>query len=167
MEENKKAFYAVTFSGHTFEIVVRDDKKMEIDDPKIGEKKVFYRITLNPRFVCLIKKDGERYTYKGKSGPGTANELICDYVIDKDLFEELKQNEMIRYSEDMYFLYGFNKYEPDDKKDYYLKQASDYDHGVHSPFKHQKYKGEEYILPYQKLGDFNGRHKKLAKIRKV
>lgn len=42
------------------------------------------------------------------SNNGEDSQLIDNYDIDEDLFDYLKQNGMIRYSNDMAYLYGFN-----------------------------------------------------------
>ena len=72
-------------------------------------------------------------------------QLIEDYDIEENLFAYLKANGMIRYSNDMAYLYGFeDKQGFDSEPNYY---------GVGSPFKWAKKKGP--ILSRQRKGQFN------------
>ena len=71
--------------------------------------------------------------------------LLEDYDIEENLFAYLKANGMIRYSNDMAYLYGFeDKQGFDSEPNYY---------GVGSPFKWAKKKGP--ILSRQRKGQFN------------
>lgn len=134
-------FYATSFDGNVIEFIVFDDNT--IDCPTLGFSS-FNKIELKPRFV-LSGKDFY-YTYDvPASRYGENSQLIGNYDIDEDLFKYLKQNEMIIYSNDMAYLYGFED-----------KQGYDSDpryYGVGSPYKRAKKKGP--ILVKQRKGQFN------------
>lgn len=135
-------FYATSFNDIVFEFIVFNDNTM--DCPTLGISS-FNRIELKPRFV-LSGKDFD-YTYDAKPNGkySSQQELIGDYDIDEELFDYMKQNEMIKYSTDMAYLYGFsdtNGYDSDPRH-----------YGVGSPYKWAKKKGP--ILVKQRKGQFN------------
>ena len=133
-------FYAKTFNDIVIEFIVFNDKT--IDCPMLGIKSIC-TIELKPRFT--LRGKGFYYTYDAKPNRKFDNysELICDYEIFDDLFAYLKQNNMIIYSTDMAYFYGFK-----DKDGYDNNQ-----YGVGSPYKWAKKKGP--ILEKQKKGQFN------------
>lgn len=138
-------FYATSFNDTTFEFVVFDDNTMDCPTLNLSS---FNRIELKPRFV-LSGKDFH-YTYDVKAeekyaSPAIPQELIGNYDIDEELFDYLKQNEMIKYSTDMAYLYGFS-----DTKGY---DSNPKHYGVRSPYKWAKKKGP--ILEKQRKGQFN------------
>ena len=87
-----------------------------IDCPTLGLQDYNY-IKLKPRFELHGHKvdeegnfyDFKSYTYDVKPKEKYKNplELIGNYDIDEELFDYLKQNGMIRSSNDMAYLYGF------------------------------------------------------------
>ena len=101
-------------------------------------------LELKPRFVMW--KDNKYYIYNAPAAYSYVDsQLIGNYDIDSDLFEYLKQNGMIMYSNDMAYLYNFedkNGYDSDPRHD-----------GVGSPYKWAKKKGP--ILVKQRRGQFN------------
>ena len=143
-------FNAVSFNEDVdLEFIVYDNKS--IDCPALGLED-YNRILLKPRFELIGFKqsngyflDLKRYVYDVKSKIKGENslDLIGRYDIDEDLFGYLKENEMIRYSNDMAYLYGFN-----DKSGY-----DDNRYGVSSPYKRAKKKGP--ILVKQRSGQLN------------
>ena len=143
-------FYAKSFNDIVFEFIVFDDNT--IDCPNLG---LYDSIELKPRFELRGHKtdeDGNFYDFKSyiydvKSKEKFKNplELIGEYDIDEELFDYLKQNEMIRYSTDMAYLYGFS-----DTKGY---DSNPGHNGVGSPYKWAKKKGP--ILERQRNGQFN------------
>lgn len=135
-------FYATSFNGISFEFIVFDDNTMDCPTLNISS---FSRIELKPRFVLSGKDFYYTYNAKGTQKYTSCPELIGNYDIDEELFDYLKQNGMIRYSNDMAYLYGFsdtNGYDSDPR--YY---------GVGSPYKWAKKKGP--ILVKQRKGQFN------------
>lgn len=134
-------FYATTFDENIIEFVVFNDNTM--DCPTLGIYS-FKMIELKPRFVMWDDKNYYNYEVPAAHYTETCK-LIKNYDIDEELFMYLKQNRMIRYSNDMAYLYGF-----EDKKGY----DSDPKHyGVGSPYKWAKKKGP--ILVKQRKGQFN------------
>ncbi len=133
-------FYAKSFDGLIIEFVVYDDNTMSCPTLDIDS---FISITLKPRFG--IRDEESYYEYNVAACHNDQCQLIEDYYIQEDLFDYLKENGMIRYSNDMAYLYGF-----EDKQGY----DSDPGHyGVGSPFKWAKKKGP--ILEKQRKGRFN------------
>lgn len=135
-------FYATSFNGISFEFIVFDDNTMDCPTLNLSS---FSRIELKPRFVLSGKDLYYTYDAKANTKYTSPQELIGNYDIDEDLFDYLKQNGMIRYSNDMAYLYGFsdtNGYDSDPR--YY---------GVGSPYKWAKKKGP--ILVKQRKGQFN------------
>lgn len=122
-----------------------------IDCPTLGLQD-YTSIELKPRFVLhghKVDKEGnfynfKSYTYDVKSKEKYKNplELIGNYDIDEELFDYLKQNEMIRYSNDMPYFYGFS-----DKNGY---DSDPRHYGVGSPYKWARKKGS--ILIKQRKG---------------
>lgn len=96
-------FYATSFDNNTFEFIVFDDNTM--DCPTLGVYS-FKRIELKPRFVMWDEKNYYKYNVPANRY-GEDSKLIGNYDIDENLFEYLKQHEMIRYSNDMAYLYEF------------------------------------------------------------
>ena len=74
-----------------------------MDCPAIGAEFI-YRIVIKPRFQLFSKK----FTYinPAKYG-GHIDGLIREYNISDDLFDYLVEHNMIMYSTDMAYLYGF------------------------------------------------------------
>lgn len=134
-------FYATSFDNNTFEFIVFDDNTM--DCPTLGIYS-FKRIELKPRFVMWDEKNYYKYNVPANRY-GEDSKLIGNYDIDENLFEYLKQHEMIRYSNDMAYLYGF-----EDKSGY---DSDPRHYGVGSPYKWAKKKGP--ILVKQRKGQFN------------
>lgn len=134
-------FYATSFDNNTFEFIVFNDNTM--DCPTLGVCS-FKKIELKPRFVMWDEKKYYKYNVPA-SNNGEDSQLIGNYDIDEDLFDYLKQNGMIRYSNDMAYLYGFN-----DKIGYDNYPRP---YGVGSPYKWAKKKGA--ILVKQRKGQFN------------
>ena len=145
-------FYATSFNDIVFEFIVFDDNT--IDCPNLGLYD-YTSIELKPRFELRGHKtdeegnfyDFKRYVYDAKPKEKFKNplELIREYDISEELFDYLKQNEMIRYSTDMAYLYGFS-----DTKGY---DSDPRHYGVGSPYKWAKKKGP--ILVKQREGKFN------------
>ncbi len=134
-------FYAKSFDENVIEFIVFDDNT--IDCPILGAYS-FKCIELKPRFVLWNEKNYYIYDVPA-SRDGANSKLIGNYEIDEELFESLKQKRMIRYSNDMAYLYGF-----EDKKGF--DSAPKY-YGVGSPYKWAKKKGP--ILVKQRKGQFN------------
>ena len=105
-------------SDIAFEFIVFDDNT--IDCPTLGLQDYNY-IELKPRFE------------------------LHGHKVDEELFDYLKQNGMIRYSNDMVYLYGFI-----DTKGY---DSNPRHYGVGSPYKWAKKKGP--ILVKQRKGQLN------------
>ena len=145
-------FYATSFNNNVIEFIVFNNNT--IDCPTLGLQD-YTSIELKPRFVLNGHKIDEEgnfydfkcYTYDVKSKEKFKNslELIGNYDIDEELFYYLKQNKMIRYSNDMAYLYGFS-----DTKGY---DSNPKHYGVGSPYKWAKKKGP--ILVKQKKGQLN------------
>lgn len=133
-------FYAKSFDGIVIEFIVYDDNTMSCPTLEIDS---FISITLKPRFGI---RDDENYSeYDVAACHNEQCQLIEDYDIEENLFAYLKANGMIRYSNDMAYLYGFeDKQGFDSEQNYY---------GVGSPFKWAKKKGP--ILSRQRKGQFN------------
>lgn len=129
-------FYAVRFDGQVYEFVVYNDYTM--DCPILGGKFI-YRIAIKPRFE-LFSRIGSCIN-PAKTG-GHTEGLIKDYIIDDELFDYLKSRNMIMYSIDMAYLYGFKNKEGYDKE---FKEKH--------PFKRAEKKGP--ILVKQKRGQYN------------
>ena len=134
-------FYATSFDGNIIEFIVFDDYTM--DCPTLNAYS-YKMIELKPRFI--LWNDEKYYKYNVPATYQHPNfQLISNYNIDKDLFIYLKQNRMIRYSQDMAYLYEFeDKNGYDSNPNYY---------GVSRPYKRAKKKGP--ILVKQKKGQFN------------
>ena len=134
-------FYATTFEGNIIEFIVFDDYTMDCPTLNVYSYKI---IELKPRFI--LWNDTKYYKYNVPATYQHPNsQLISNYNIDKNLFEYLKLNRMIRYSTDMAYLYGF-----EDKKGY---DSEPNHYGVSSPYKRAKKKGP--ILTKQKGAIFN------------
>ena len=134
-------FYATSFDDKVIEFVVNNDHT--IDCPTLHLYS-FQRMELKPRFVMWNEK--RYYTYNVPANHSSVqSQLIREYDIDDDLFQYLKDRDIIRYSNDMAYLYGFH-----DKKGY---DSDPRYYGVGSPYKWAKKKGP--ILVKQKQGQFN------------
>jgi len=134
-------FHAITFDESSIEFIAFDDNTIDCPILDINSIKM---IELKPRFklFCgdkIYKYDVTPFNY------GINPKLIGKYDIDKELFDYLKQNRMIKYSQDMAYLYDF-----EDKKGYDSEKRY---YGVPSPYKWAKKKGP--ILSKQKKGYFN------------
>lgn len=145
-------FYTTSFNDIVIEFIVFDDNT--IDCPTLGLQD-YNSIELKTKFELhghKIDKDGNFYDFKSytydvkpKEKFKNPQELIGNYDIDEKLFDYLKQNGMIRYSNDMAYLYGFNDtngYDSDPRH-----------YGVGSPYKWAKKK--ETILVKQRKGQLN------------
>ena len=130
--------FAITFNNEVFSFIVYDDNTM--DCPKLNITGI-KKLTIKPRFE--LSGDGFYYIYDAPVSKIVNPDLIGYYQIDKDLFPYLKDNNMIKYSIDMAYLYNFNDKDGYDKGKYCVK----------SPYKHAKFKGP--ILAKQKRGKFN------------
>lgn len=135
-------FYATSFDNQIIEFIVFNDNT--IDCPTLGINS-FNRIILKPRFVLVGEKLYYTYNARKKIGFNDSSDLIQKYDIDEELFDYLKQTDMIRYSNDMAYLYGF-----EDKNGY---DSDPRHYGVGSPYKWAKKKGP--ILVKQRRGQFN------------
>ena len=133
-------FYAKSFDEKEIEFIVYDDNTMACPNLNIES---FKKIELKPRF--RLAGDNLNYTYNVPANDSEKSMLIQEYDIDKNLFEYLKENEMIKYSTDMAYFYGF-----EDKSGYDSKIGH---YGVGSPYKWAKKKGP--ILVKQRKGQFN------------
>ncbi len=128
-------FYAISFDGDVIEFIVFDNNTM--DSPTLDIYN-FKRIELKPRFV--LWDDSKYYRYNVPSTHHGVNpKLIRKYDIDGYLFEYLKQNGMIMYSNDMALLYDFPDKEGFDSK----------------TRKGHQYKWTKHILEKQREGIFN------------
>lgn len=133
-------FYAYSFNGVTIEFIVYDDNTMSCPDLNIDS---FIRIQLKPRFII---NDGEHhFEYNVPACHQDECQLIEQYDIEQELFHYLKENQMICYSNDMAYFYGF-----EDKKGYDSELGC---YSVGSPFKWAKKKGS--VLVKQRKGQFN------------
>lgn len=103
----------------------------------------FTKIELKPRF--RIWNENSYYDYNVPATSFEESQLIGYYNIQDDLFFYLKEHSMIKYSNDMAYLYGFIDKCGYDSEEGYL--------GVGSPFKWAKKKGP--ILVKQRNGRFN------------
>ena len=135
-------FYATSFDGEIIEFIVFNDNT--IDCPTLGINS-FNRIILKPRFVLVGENLYYTYNARKKIGFNENSDLIQNYDIDEELFDYLKQEDMIRYSTDMAYLYGFS-----DTRGY---DSDPRHYGVGSPYKWAKKKGP--ILVKQRKGQFN------------
>ena len=143
MERNELGrFYATSFNNVVFEFIVFDDNT--IDCPTLGINSI-NRIELKPRFVLTGKDFYYTYNVKATQKYTSPQELIGNYDINEELFDYLKQNNMILYSTDMSYLYGFS-----DKNGYDSNKGF---YSVGSPYKWAKKKGP--ILVKQRKGQFN------------
>lgn len=134
-------FYAKSFDNNFIEFIVYDDNTMDCPTMNVYS---FIKLIIKPRFVMYDGKNDYEYNVSSKRY-GRNTKLIQDYDIDEELFQYLKNNEMIRYSNDMAYLYGFN-----DKKGFDSEPRY---YGVGSSFKRAKKKGP--ILVKQRNGQFN------------
>lgn len=133
-------FYAKSFNGVVIEFIVYDDNSMSCPALNVDS---FEKINLKPRFGI---KSGEQYfEYNVPACHYGECQLIENYDIEENLFEYLKENQMIKYSNDMAYFYGF-----EDKQGY---DSEPRHYGVGSPFKWAKKKGP--VLVKQKNGRFN------------
>ena len=138
-------FQAISFDGKVYDFIVYNDNTIDCLTLNILDVN---RIDLKPRFVLskIIKKDDKRIlrfwhlNVKSKNENGDS-QLIGNYSIDEDLFYYLKKRNMITYSTDMAYLYGFP-----DKDGFDWKR-----HSQGEPFK--RVKGP--VLEKQKNGCFN------------
>lgn len=129
-------FYATSFDESVYEFIVNSDAT--IDCPTIGAESA-YEILIKPRFELYSKKRCYRNSAKRD---GNIDCLIKNYDIDDNLFDYLREHNMITYSIDMAYLYDFN-----DKNGYDMR----FQNG--RPFKWAEKKGP--ILVKQKKGQYN------------
>ncbi len=143
MDKNKIGiFFGITFNNKVIEFVVFDNNTM--DCPTLGLKDCT-RMWIKPRFV--LYNDKFRYEYSSESDTKyqSSPALVANYYINDELFDYLKENGMISYSNDMAYLYNFK-----DKKGYDSREGY---YGVGSPYKRAKKRGP--ILVKQRRGEFN------------
>ena len=140
-------FQAISFDGKVYDFIVYNDNTIDCLTLKVLDVN---RIDLKPRFVLskIIKKDDKRilltkYLKVKQKNKDGVSQLIGNYSIDEDLFYYLKEHNMITYSTDMAYLYGFP-----DKDGFDWKR-----HSQGEPFKRARKKGP--ILVKQKDGYFN------------
>lgn len=136
-------FYGISFDSKIIEFIAYDDNTMSCPTLNID---TFVKIELKPRFR-LWNGENRYYIYDVPSYHYGPSQLIAKYHINGDLFAYLKENGMIKYSNDMAYLYGF-----EDKCGYDNSKNG----GVGSPYKWAKKKGA--ILTKQKNGDFNSKY---------
>jgi len=140
-------FQAISFDEKVYDFIVYNDNTIDCLTLNILDVN---RIDLKPRFVLIkfIKKDDKRilrirYLKVKQKNKDGVSQLIGNYSIDEDLFYYLKKHNMITYSTDMAYLYGF----PD-------KDGFDCEkHSQGEPFKRARKKGP--ILVKQRDGCFN------------
>lgn len=133
-------FYAISFDGVVIEFIVYADNTMSCPLLNVDS---FRKIDLKPRF--RIWDENRYYDYNVPASRFGESQLIGNYDIEDELFVYLKENSMIKYSNDMAYLYGFN-----DKCGY---DSEPRHYGVGSPYKWAKKKGP--ILVKQRKGQFN------------
>ncbi len=128
-------FYATTFDEKFYEFIVNDNDT--IDCPAFDVEGM-RRIVIKPRFELC---GGER-PFKNPARSDVKDDLIRDFDIDDDLFDYMREHNMIMYSTDMALLYDLK-----DKSGYdrYRKEGH--------PFKWAKKKGP--ILVRQRNGQFH------------
>lgn len=132
-------FSATSFDDKIFDFIVFTDNTIDCPTLNINSIK---RIELKPRFV--LRCEDSYYVYDAPANRKyTDSKLIAKYDIEDELFKHLKENDMIFYSVDMAYLYGFSDKDGYDKGKY----------GVGSPYKWAKKKGP--ILVKQKEGKYN------------
>ena len=140
-------FQAISFDEKVYDFIVYNDNTIDCLTLNILDVN---RIDLKPRFVLskIIKKDDKRIfrfwylNVKSKNENGDS-QLIRYYSIEEDLFYYMREHNMISYSTDMAYLYGFSDKDGFDKKR----------HSQGEPFKRARKKGP--ILVKQKNGNFN------------
>lgn len=128
-------FVATTFSDKDIVFVVYDNDIIECQTLDI--KKIRY-IDLKPRFE--LHSEVMHYTYDAPKKEGNDSELIKEFDIDNELMYYLQKKGMVKYSQDMAMLYGFDP-------------SKAYDRNGGYPFKRAVKKGP--ILTNQKKGYFN------------
>ena len=104
-------FQAISFDEKVYDFIVYNDNTIDCLTLKVLDVN---RIDLKPRFVLskIIKKDGKRilrirYLKVEQKNKDGVSQLIGNYNIDPELFYYLKEHNMITYSTDMAYLYGF------------------------------------------------------------
>lgn len=129
-------FYAIRFDEQVYEFIVYSDNT--IDCPSLGMEFI-RKVILSPRFDLWCKN----CDFTNPAPRGISDGLIKEYSIDDDLFNYLRENNMIKYSTDMAYLYDFPN-----KKGYdsYIRKES-------NPFKRAQKKGP--ILVKWKNGQYN------------
>lgn len=134
MREEIGRLYATTFDEQLYEFIVHNDNTM--DCPILGINFI-RKIIIKPRFVLILNE-----SYISPPKPNTIDGLIRNFDIEDDLFKYLKEQNMIRYSTDMAYLYDFND-----------KEGYDFEYYEGRPFKWAEKKGP--ILVRQKNGKYN------------
>ena len=129
-------FYAIRFDEKIYEFIVNNDKTM--DCPALRAKSV-NKIVIKPRFELFSENCS---CINPAEHGGNINGLIREYNINDDLFDYLRENNMIKYSTDMAYLYSFK-----DRIGYDQKYKKGH------PFKWAEKKGP--ILVKQKEGKYN------------
>lgn len=131
-------FYATTYGNVEYEFIVFDDATIEC--PQLYmiciEKAV-----LKPRLE-LIARFGNKFDIRNLGYENIKEELVKEFKIDDNLFDFLKENELITYSTDMAYLYNFK-----DKEGFDIKRKGG------RPFKWAEKKGP--VLTKQKQGQYN------------
>ena len=105
-KENKNVigrFTATTFTDEDIHFIVYDNNT--IDSPTLNIKNITC-MQLKPRFEFIT--DEYAYdTYKGLAKKD-GYELIKEYDIEPELLTHMRQKRMVKYSQDMAMLYGFD-----------------------------------------------------------
>ena len=89
------------FDKKVYEFIVNSDATM--DYLAIGAESI-YRIVIKPRFELFSRENS--CINPAKHG-GHIDGVIREYNISDDLFDYLREHNMIMYSTDMAYLYGF------------------------------------------------------------
>lgn len=129
------SFYATTFEENVYEFIVYDDSTMAC--PALDAEAI-RKIIIKPRFVLVCEKQ----VYISPAESGVRDGLIRDYDIDSDIFDYLKERNMIMYSTDMAYLYGFEN-----------KKGYDRNRQKGRPYKWAEKKGP--VLVKQRKGQYN------------
>lgn len=128
-------FIATTFNDEDLIFKVYDNDTIECTTLDIGKIRTVH---LKPRFE--LSSEVMHYTYDAPKEIGSSSKLIKEFDIDEDLMAYLLSKDMVKYSQDMAIMYGFDP----------LKS---YDRNGGYPFKRAIKKGP--ILTLEKDGYFN------------
>lgn len=134
-------FQAISFDGRSYEFIVYDNNTINCISLSLKIYNI-KKVILKPRFGYCSNISYHEITIDSKNRDGVS-QLICNYIIDLELFNYLKKHNMISYSTDMAYLYNFP-----DKDGFDWKR-----HSQGKPFKRARKKGP--ILVKQRDGCFN------------